>query len=79
MVSFVNPSASGDIDIDCVLRGFSAKSGSAEMLHHTDMNACNGFDSPETLVPKPLKMGVEGPHLKLTAPALSVITATLQA
>jgi alpha-N-arabinofuranosidase len=78
VVSFVNPSASGDIDIDCVLRGASARSGSAEILHHSDLNAFNGFDNPDTLVPKALKIGVEGSHVKLTAPALSVITATLQ-
>jgi alpha-L-arabinofuranosidase len=76
VVSFVNPGAT-DIDLDCALRGFTARSGRAEILHHPDMNAYNGFDTPDTLVPKPHQVGVEGARLKLTAPALSVITATL--
>ncbi|HEV2447735.1 MAG TPA: alpha-L-arabinofuranosidase C-terminal domain-containing protein [Candidatus Sulfopaludibacter sp.] len=79
VVSFVNPAASGEIDLDCTLRGFPAKSGSAEILHHTDRNAFNGFDNPDTIVPKPHKIGVEGSQVKLTVPALSVITATLSA
>jgi alpha-N-arabinofuranosidase len=77
VVSFVNPSATADIDVDCALRGVSAKSAAAQILHSTDMNACNGFDSPDTLAPKPHKVGVEGGMLKLTAPAMSVITATV--
>ena len=78
VVSFVNPGTS-DIDIDCAMRGFTARSGRAEFLHHADMNAYNGFDTPETLVPKPHQAGVEGAKLRLTAPALSVITAILTA
>ena len=78
VVSFVNPSASAGYDIDCTLHGLSARSGTAQMLHHSDLNAFNGFDSQDTIVPKPVQIAVEGGHLKLTAPALSVITATLE-
>jgi alpha-L-arabinofuranosidase len=78
VVSFVNPSATADVDIDCALRGFTAKSGSAQILHNPDLNACNTFDNPEALIPKSHKIGVEGGRLKLTAPALSVITAKVE-
>jgi alpha-N-arabinofuranosidase len=78
VISFVNPSAKNDMEIDCTLRGVSARSGSAQILHHTDLNACNGFDNPDTLVPRAHQIGVQGSQLKLTAPALSVITATVQ-
>ena len=62
------------------MRGVSAKSGTAEMLRLSDLSAFNSTASivRDTLVPKALKIGVEGSHLKLTAPALSVITATRQ-
>jgi alpha-N-arabinofuranosidase len=78
VVSFVNPSMD-DFDIDCALRGFSAKSGQAEILHHSDLNAYNGFENPDTLVPKEHKIGVEGSRLKVSAPGLSLITVRLTA
>jgi alpha-N-arabinofuranosidase len=77
VVSFVNPSASVDLDVDCALRSFSAKSARAEILHHTDLNAYNGFDNPDVLVPKAHPITVEGSRLRLTVPALSLITATI--
>ncbi len=79
IVTFVNPSSTSDLDVDCVLRGFAAKTGSAQVLHHTDLNAYNGFDHPDLLTPKPHELAVEGSRLRLTAPALSIITATIQA
>jgi alpha-L-arabinofuranosidase len=77
VVSFVNPSAS-DMEIDCTVRGFAARSGSAQILHHTDMNAFNGFDHPDVLTPKPHQVTVEGSRVRLAAPSLSVITAVLK-
>ncbi len=64
VVTFTNPSASSDIDIDCTLRGISAESGRAEILHSPDLNAYNSFENPDTLVPKPHKIAVEGSSLK---------------
>lgn len=78
VATFVNPGAAKDLDVDCALRGASAKSGRAEILHHADLNAFNGFDNPDVIVPKAHEIGVEGARIRLTAPALSVITATLQ-
>ncbi|HYL76188.1 MAG TPA: alpha-L-arabinofuranosidase C-terminal domain-containing protein [Bryobacteraceae bacterium] len=79
IVTFVNPSSTADLDVDCALRGFAAKSARAQVLHHTDLNAYNGFDHPDLLTPKPHEVGVEASRLRLTAPALSIITATIQA
>jgi len=78
VVSWVNPSSSNDVEVDCTLRGVTAKSGTARILHHPDMNAFNSFDQPDMLTPKPHDIAVQGSHVRLTAPALSVITATLQ-
>ena len=67
LVSFVNPSATRDLDVDCTVRGFASKSGNAQILHHADMNAFNGFDNPDVLVPQPHQLVVEGSRLRLTA------------
>jgi alpha-L-arabinofuranosidase len=63
--------------VDCAVRGFAAKSGTAQILHSTDLNACNSFENPDVLVPKAHNVVVEGGRVRLEAPALSVITATL--
>jgi alpha-N-arabinofuranosidase len=78
VISFVNPSATADVDVDCSLRGVTARAGRAQILHHTDLNAYNSFDKPDVLVPKAHEIAVEGTRVRLTAPALSVITATVQ-
>jgi alpha-N-arabinofuranosidase len=78
VVSWVNPSSSNDVEVDCTLRSVTAKSGTAQILHHPDMNAFNSFDQPDMLAPKAHNIAVQGSHVRLAAPALSVITATLQ-
>ncbi len=79
VVSFVNPSATAALEVDCALRGFTAKSATAQILHHQDMNACNSFDHPDLLTPQPHAVTVDGARLRLDVPALSVITAILKA
>jgi len=78
VISFVNPSATADVDVDCSLRGVTARAGRAQILHHMDLNAYNSFDKPDVLVPKAHEIAVEGTRVRLTAPALSIITATVQ-
>ncbi len=79
VVSFVNPSATAALDVDCAVRGFAAKSGTAQILHSEDLNACNSFENPDALVPKAHNVVVDGGRLRLEVPALSVITAMLRA
>jgi alpha-L-arabinofuranosidase len=77
VLSFVNPRHDTDVDITCSLPGISAKSGSAQILHDPDWNACNTFDNPDRLTPQPHAVTVEGNALKLDLPRMSVVTATL--
>ncbi|MDR3702576.1 MAG: alpha-L-arabinofuranosidase C-terminal domain-containing protein [Candidatus Sulfopaludibacter sp.] len=77
VVSFVNPSATADLEVDCTVRGFPARSGTARILHSADLNACNTFENPDALAPKAHNVAVEGGRVRLEAPALSVITAIL--
>jgi alpha-N-arabinofuranosidase len=77
VVTFVNPRHDTDMDIDCALRGVTAKSGKAQILHDSDINAHNTFDQPDKVTVKPLQVGVEGGRVKLTLPAMSIATVTL--
>ena len=78
MITFVNPRHDVDMDVDCALRGVSGRSGHAQILHDSDINAFNGFDHPDRVGIKPHELAVEGGRVRLTLPAMSVVTATLQ-
>jgi alpha-N-arabinofuranosidase len=78
IATFVNPQHDVDMTIDCMLRGASAKSARAEILHDSDMNACNSFDDPDRLMPKRHDVSAEGNRLKITLPAMAVATVTVQ-
>jgi alpha-L-arabinofuranosidase len=79
VVSLVNPRHDSDMDVDCELRGVTARGGRAQILHDPDLNAFNSFDNPDRLTLKPHEISAEGNRLRVTLPALSVVTATLQA
>ena len=78
VITFVNPSLASDLNVDCTLRSFPAKSATATILHHADLNAFNSFDNPEVIVPKPHEVSVEASRLRLTVPALSLVSATVR-
>ena len=56
----------------------SPRQGRAQILHDSDLNAFNGFDNPNRLVVKQHEVGGEGQKVKITLPAMSVATITLQ-
>jgi alpha-N-arabinofuranosidase len=66
------------VEVDCAIRGVTAKQGRAQILHDSDINACNSFDDPDKVVIKPHQAAVEGDRLRITLPAMSVVTVTLQ-
>jgi alpha-N-arabinofuranosidase len=78
LVSLVNPHPDTDLDVDCTLHGVTGKAASAVLLHSSDLNAYNSFESPNQVVPKPLKAVVEGSRLRLELPRLSVATVKLR-
>jgi alpha-N-arabinofuranosidase len=77
LLSLVNPLPDQDFEIQCALRGATAKNASALLLHDADWNAFNGFDAPERIVPKPHPVKVEAPTVRLDLPRMSVATVTL--
>jgi alpha-N-arabinofuranosidase len=78
VVSLVNPRHDTDMDVDVALRGVTARQGRGQILHDSDLNAMNTFDNPTRVAIKPLEVGVEANRLKVTLPAMSVATVTLQ-
>jgi alpha-N-arabinofuranosidase len=79
VVSLVNPRHDVDMEVECAIRGATPRAARAEILHDPDMNACNTFDHPDRLHIQPHQAAVEGGNLKLTLPALSVVTVTVDA
>jgi alpha-N-arabinofuranosidase len=77
VVSLVNPRASEDIEVECKLRGAKAKQGRAQILHDSDLNACNTFDHPDRVTIRPHEVAVEPDRIRIMLPAMSVATVTL--
>ena len=78
VLTFVNPRHDVDMDVDCALRGASARQGKAQILHDADINAYNSFDNPDRIVIKPHEVSAEGARVRITLPSMSVATVTLQ-
>ncbi len=78
VITFVNPRADADLDLDCTLRGSTARSASAQILHDADWNACNTFEAPDRVAPRNHPVQVEGTRLHLELPRLALATVTLQ-
>ncbi len=78
VISFVNPRHDVDMEVDCELHAITGRSGRAQILHDADLNAANGFDNPDRVTPKAHEVTVEGGRVRLSLPALSVCTATVE-
>jgi alpha-N-arabinofuranosidase len=78
VLTLVNPRQNLDMDVECALRGVTARSGRAQILHDSDINAYNGFDNPNRVTIKPHEVAVEGGRVRITLPSMSVATVTLQ-
>lgn len=77
VTTFVNPRHDVDLHVECTLKGAAADGGTAQILHDTDWNACNSFDQPDRVVPKPWTVRTEGSKVQLDLPRLALVTAVL--
>lgn len=68
----VNPKHDESFTLRCAVKGYSVKSAKARALFHGDMNACNTFEAPDTLMPRDLAVSVNNGEVVLTLPPLSV-------
>ncbi len=78
VLTLVNPQVGTDLQVICRLWGRGAKEGGGRILHDPDINACNTFENPDRVVPKPHPVRVEGATLSLDLPAISVVTVILR-
>lgn len=78
VLSCVNPKHDVTLSLDCALSGSKVSSGKARILHHPDFNACNSFDKPDAVVAREHSLRLEGSHVRMDLPPLSVVTAILQ-
>ncbi|HTS25192.1 MAG TPA: alpha-L-arabinofuranosidase C-terminal domain-containing protein [Bryobacteraceae bacterium] len=78
IVTLVNPRHDVDMEVDCAIRGASARQARAQILHDSNINAANSFDDPEHLTIKPHQAAMDRDRLRITLPAMSVVTVTLQ-
>jgi alpha-N-arabinofuranosidase len=78
VVSLVNPRHDADLQVECTLTGGTAKGGTAQILHDSDLNACNSFEQPNRVTPKSHPVQVNESTIKVDLPRLSLATLTLQ-
>jgi alpha-N-arabinofuranosidase len=78
VLSYVNPRHDADMQVETTLRGVSATRGTAQIIYDSDINACNSFDSPDRITIKAHEVAAEGNRVRITLPAMSVATVTLQ-
>ncbi len=73
-VTFVNPTHDTTAELDCPVTGGGVASAKARILHHADMNACNTYEAPDTVVPRNHPVEAVKTGLRLVVPPLSVVT-----
>ncbi len=79
IASFVNPRTDADWEIDCDVKGYPAKVATGQIIHDSDWNACNTFENPDRVVPRPLAVQVDGGRLRFDLPRMSVATIVVHA
>jgi alpha-N-arabinofuranosidase len=79
VLTFVNPLHDESMEVECAITGVSPKRAAGRILHHADLNACNTFENPDTIVPKPHAVTASAGGIKLTLPPLSIVTAEAEA
>jgi len=79
ILTLVNPRHNADMQVDCEVRGVTARRGRAEILHDPDINAYNSFDNPNRVVIRPHPVAVENGRIRVDLPAMSVATITAEA
>jgi alpha-L-arabinofuranosidase len=74
VVMLVNPKHDEAVNLTCSAKGHAIHSPKARSLFHSDMNACNSFEAPDTLTPRDISVALDAGRLVLRLPALSVTT-----
>jgi alpha-L-arabinofuranosidase len=73
-LTLVNPKHEQGVKLRCSVAGKTIASAAARSLYHADFNACNTFESPDTIVPKSVPAAAQGSEIAIELPPLSVTT-----
>lgn len=76
VVTLVNPLHDALMPVDCAVAGARLSGAAARIIAHPDLNACNTFERPDTIVPRLHAVEVSGDLLKLELPPQAVCTVT---
>lgn len=74
VVMLVNPKHDEALRLTCAVKGRTVKSAKARTLFHSDMNACNTFEAPDTLTPRDWAATADGGQIVLNLAPLSITT-----
>jgi alpha-N-arabinofuranosidase len=78
VLTFSNPRHNVGLKVMGSLGGVAAESAEAQLLHHADFNACNTFEQPDVIAPRPHPVRVQGSRVEMDLPPMSVATAVVQ-
>jgi len=78
VLTLVNPRDDAHMQVDCGLTGVKALSATGQLLWHSDYNACNTFERPNEIVPKPHAVAVKDSRLTLELPPISVASVIVR-
>ena len=74
VVTVVNPKLGPFIRLRCHVPGSKVRHANATSLFHADLNACNTFDAPDSVVPHEISASTRGETITIELPPLSVTT-----
>jgi alpha-N-arabinofuranosidase len=78
VVTFCNPKHDTHMKVNCSVVGAQPASATAQLLYHSDYNACNTFENPDVIVPKDHAVKVEGSRIVMDLPPISMATAIVK-
>lgn len=76
VLTLVNPGQDRAMTVDCALAGAAAGSATGRILQHADLNACNTFEAPNTIVPREHRVEMARGGMRIELPPLGIVTAT---
>lgn len=74
ILTCVNPNPREAVSLALELEALPVRSASAKMLRHPDLNACNTFENPESIVPREHPVDIDGFRIRADLPPISILS-----
>jgi alpha-N-arabinofuranosidase len=78
VLALVNLHAEDAADVTADIEGYDASEASARVLTGTEIDAHNTFEQPDTVLPAPLRVRLQGDRVRITLPPRSVSVIALE-